>query len=149
MQPRTLPAETHPASRPRNKPPSLKTALFVLIIVLSNSFGNVLLGRAMPHLPPFSASFGYFVALITNAWLVSGTFLMAIFTMAQLSLFSWADLSFVLPVTASGYIITDILSHFLLGESISKLRWVGIIVLSLGVLLVAETPPHEKLEDEP
>lgn len=129
---------------PRTRAPRLKTALFVFIIVISNSVGNVLLGEAMLKLPLFSPTFSYFISLVTNLWLIGGTVLMVIFTMAQLSLFSWADLTFVLPVTASGYIVTDLLSRFFLGEPISLARWIGIVILSVGVLLVAETPPHEQ-----
>lgn len=137
------------AARARRKNSvSIKTALFVFIIVISNSFANVLLGHGMSHMPAFSLSFGYLFSLMTDISLVAGTVLMIVFTMAQLSLFSWADLTFVLPVTASGYIITDLLSRFLLNEPISTVRWVGIFILSLGVLLVAETPPHEKPGDE-
>lgn len=115
---------------------------------MSNSVGNVLLGRAMLDLPAFTPTVSYFVSIISNVWMIAGTTLMVVFTVAQLSLFSWADLTFVLPVTASGYIVTDLLSRFFLNEPISAIRWAGIFVLSLGVLLVAETPPHEEREDE-
>ena len=55
-------------------------------------------------------------------------------------MFTYADLTYVLPVTSSGYILTVILSKVFLGEHISMARWLGTIVISFGVLLVSETP---------
>ncbi len=56
-------------------------------------------------------------------------------------MFTWADLSYVLPMTASAYAFTAILGKFFLGEQISAERWAGIALISFGVVLVAETPP--------
>ncbi|MES2220374.1 MAG: EamA family transporter, partial [Acidobacteriota bacterium] len=64
----------------------------------------------------------------------------------QLSMFTWADLTYVLPVTASAYVITAILSKVFLHDQISISRWVGIALISLGVIFVSETPPRTKPE---
>ncbi len=67
---------------------------------------------------------------------------------AQLSMYTWADLSYILPVTASGYVITAILSKFFLAEHISPSRWIGVVVISLGVMCVAHTPADTKHDTE-
>jgi drug/metabolite transporter (DMT)-like permease len=59
---------------------------------------------------------------------------------SDLALLSRADLTFVLPVTASAYVFIAIAGHFLLGDHISWQRWLGIVVISLGVILAEETP---------
>jgi drug/metabolite transporter (DMT)-like permease len=59
---------------------------------------------------------------------------------SNLALLSRADLSFVLPVTAAGYVLVAVMGHFWLGEPISPARWAGICAITLGVVLVEKTP---------
>lgn len=122
----------------------LKNRIFIALVVISNTIGTVLLGHGMSQMPDFApdGALRYIASFLTNPWIVFGVVLLMVWMAAQLSMFTWADLSYVLPVTASYYILTALLSRFLLGERISATRWAGIVVISLGVMLVAETPPH-------
>jgi len=52
---------------------------------------------------------------------------------------SWADLSFVLPATAFGYVLNVWAGHYFLNESVSPARWVGAIVITLGVVMVSRS----------
>lgn len=47
------------------------------------------------------------------------------------------DLSIVYPLTSISYIFTILLAMFLLGETVSVVRWVGILLVMLGVGLIA------------
>ena len=129
---------TTPAARFR-----LKNRIFIALVVISNTVGTVLLGYGMSQMPDFAphVALSYIGLFLTNPWIVFGVLLLMVWMAAQLSMFTWADLSYVLPVTASYYILTALLSRFFLGERISVTRWAGIAVISLGVMLVAETPP--------
>jgi drug/metabolite transporter (DMT)-like permease len=122
---------------------TLKNALFVALIVISNTVGNVLLGIGMRSAPDFEkvALGSYLLRLSLNPWILAGIALLIVWMIAQLSMLSWADLSYVLPITASAYILTAILGKFFLQERISLERWIGIAVISFGVTLVSETPP--------
>jgi drug/metabolite transporter (DMT)-like permease len=124
--------------------PDLKHRISIVSIVVSNSIGNVLLGIGMKQMPEFESTsiLSYLVSLTTNRCVVMGTALLIIWMIAQLSMFTWADLSYVLPVTAAIYIVTAIVSKFFLDEQVSRCRWVGIVVISCAVLLVAETSPR-------
>ena len=126
--------------------PQLKNWIFIALVVLSNSLGNLLLGFAMERMPDFAATpfVGYLLAVCTNVWLLLGVVLMIVYMVAQLSMFSWADLSYVLPMTASTYILSALLSKFFLHETVSTVRWVGIVLISFGVIFVAETPVREE-----
>lgn len=126
----------------------LKNRVFIALVVVSNTVGTVMLGHGMSQMPDFAAAgpFPYVFSFLTNAWIVIGIALLIVWMVAQLSMFTWADLSYVMPVTASYYILTAVASHFFLAERISLTRWAGIVVISLGVVLVAETPPHLKKE---
>jgi drug/metabolite transporter (DMT)-like permease len=113
----------------------------IVLVVLTNVIGNVVLSHGMRETGAIvSASpLDYFRAF-TNPWTVAGVVVLAIWMVSNLALLSRADLSFVLPVTASGYVLIALAGHFGLGERISALRWIGIIAISLGVVLAEETP---------
>jgi uncharacterized membrane protein len=130
------PHHVRPVSRRRNWST-------ITVIVITNAFGNLLLAIGTRNLPEFSLPgvITYLAVLFTDPWILSGIFLLAIWMFAQLTMLSWSDLSYVIPVTASGYVITGLLSVFILHESISLRAWAGIALISLGVLLVAETAP--------
>jgi len=125
-----------------------RTALFLCIVVLTNSFGNMLLAMGMERMPSF-AQVGlqtYVAGLVQNPFVLPGVVLAGISALTQLSLFSWADLSFVIPCTASSYVISMILAEFIVGEQVHLVRWAGVSLIFVGVVLVARTPlatkPH-------
>lgn len=124
----------------------LKNRIFIALVVFSNSVGNLLMGFAMERMPDFSKTpfLSYVLFVCTNVWLLLGVVLMIVYMIAQLSMFSWADLSYVLPVTASTYIFSALLSKFFLHETVSTVRWLGIALISFGVIFVAETPVREE-----
>jgi drug/metabolite transporter (DMT)-like permease len=124
----------------------VKNTVAITVVVLSNSFGNLLLAMGTNNLPQFQLGslLSYVAAMLLDPWLVAGTVLMIVFMISQLALFSWADLSYVVPITGSSYVITAILSIVVLHESIAVTRWAGIVLISFGVVLVSETPPHEE-----
>jgi uncharacterized membrane protein len=128
----------------------VKNTVAITVVVLSNSFGNLLLALGTNDMPQFefASLLSYVLAMLSDPWLVLGTLLMIVFMLSQLSLFSWADLSYVVPITGSSYVITAVLSLLFLHESIAFTRWAGIVLISFGVVLVSETPPHEVPQDE-
>jgi len=50
---------------------------------------------------------------------------------------SWADLSYVLPVTSMGYVLVALVGRLLLHEQITARRWTGIALIMTGVALVS------------
>ena len=75
-----------------------------------------------------------------NPWTVAGVGILTLWMVTDLALLSRADLSFVLPVTGTAYIPIALAAHFLLHDRISAMRWAGIVVISVGAVLVGETP---------
>lgn len=128
----------------------MKNRTFIALIVLSNTIGNLLLGIGMTYMPSFHnvTPIQYFAALFGNSWIWGGVALLIVLMVSQLSMYSWADLTYVLPVTASAYVLIAVLSRIFLHEHISLSRWIGVGLISLGVLFVAETPTRTKAVPE-
>src|SRR6185437_735467 len=126
-----------PVSRLRNR-------TTIVFIVITNSVGNLLLALGTRHLPAFdpTALLSYFAVALVNGWILGGVAVLAVSMYAQLAMFTWSDLSYVVPMTASGYILTAVLGQVFLNEAVSVVRWAGIGLISVGVLLVAETGPR-------
>ena len=120
--------------------------IFIVLVIFSNTFGNFLLAKGMNQMPDFMAVafLSYAASISTNPYIIGGVALLVAWMIAQLSMLTWADLSYVLPVTASGYVLTAILSKFFLGEHISLGRWTGILFITIGSMLVSMTPLRTK-----
>ncbi|MFY9742175.1 MAG: DMT family transporter, partial [Candidatus Sulfotelmatobacter sp.] len=112
--------------------------------VLTNSFGNLLLSLGMSRMPDFNHThfLHYLFLLVANPFVLPGVVTSLIYALAQLSLFSWADLSYVVPLIAASYIVTTILSRFILHEQVVTARWFGVVLISIGVAVIAKTPTH-------
>jgi drug/metabolite transporter (DMT)-like permease len=125
---------------------AVKNGVFVALIVLGNTFGNLFLAISMNAMPAFDKTpwLSYTAIILTAPAFWLGTFLLAVSMFAQLTMYTWADLSYILPVTASGYVITTLLGKFFLAENPSIFRWIGVLIISFGVVLVAETRPDTK-----
>jgi drug/metabolite transporter (DMT)-like permease len=66
-----------------------------------------------------------------------------------MALLSWADLSYVLPVTSVGYVIVALIGKVLLHETITGRRWAGIALIMAGVALVSGSAPSTVPREEP
>ena len=118
-----------------------KTRILTLIVVISNVLGNVMLSMGMHHVGRIvSASPVDYIKAFTDPWTITGVCILTLWMASDLALLSAADLSFVLPVTASAYVLIAIAGHFVLHDHISLARWTGILTITAGVILAEETP---------
>ena len=124
--------------------PRLKTVLFTVLVVLASVSGNFSLSWGMHqfgHLD--SASPVSYVRAVLNPWVVLGIVLLVLWLFSHMTLLSWADLSYVLPVTSIGYVLSAIMGRLFLHEEITRWRWAGIVLIVVGVTLVARTATHQ------
>ena len=132
----------------------MKTPVVLSVAVLANSIGSVCLARGMKTFPSPDATgaawlFQAATGVLSNPWIIVGIILLITFLAAYMAALSWADLSFVLPATAPGYVLTAILSRIFLQEEIFPLRWAGTILIVAGTWLVAQTySPGNAAPDE-
>jgi|SRR5579862_3153605 len=121
----------------------LKTRLFTALVVLTSLCGNFSLSwgmRQFGRLVSFSP-FDY-IRAVFNPWVALGITLLIVWLFSHMTLLSWADLSYVVPVTSIGYVLAAIAGRVFMHEEISPARWAGIALITVGVVLVARTAPH-------
>ncbi|MCU1261684.1 MAG: hypothetical protein JWO80_4569 [Bryobacterales bacterium] len=109
-----------------------RTPLFLFLVIGSNLSGDICLRLGLRHWADAHA--------ILTLWVATGMTFYLIWLLAQMALFSWADLSYVAPITSIGYALAAIAGWLLLGEVISRGRWFGISLIVLGIVLVSRTP---------
>jgi drug/metabolite transporter (DMT)-like permease len=117
-----------------------KTRLFAIIVILSNALGNFALawgmrGRATVSIPDY-------LAAIFSPWVMVGIALLIVWLLSRMALLSWADLTYVLPVTSLGYVASAIIGRMFLNEVITPARWAGTLLIVGGTMLVGIGSPH-------
>ena len=119
-----------------------KTLAFALVVVLSNAIGNTSLTWGLKHgaEPLTSSPFSYIAAIFTP-WVAVGIVLLIVWLLTRMAFLSFADLSYVLPVTALGYVASAVLAHLLLDEHITPSRWGGTLLICAGTVLVGLGKP--------
>lgn len=120
----------------------MKTAAVLIIAIISQAIGNVYLTKGMKAVTAAGADDALMSTALRAAgsptlWL--GTALLIVFFALYSASLSWADLSFVLPATAFGYVLNVAAGHYLLNESVTPTRWAGSAIITLGVFLVSRS----------
>ena len=113
-------------------------------MIFFSSLGNVLLSKGMKQVGEIAYSphalLTAFLKTFTAGTIWLGVASLLVFFVSYLLVLSWADFTFVQPVSAIGYAVVVVLSYFVLGEMISPTRWIGVLLICGGVALVSGTP---------
>jgi len=125
----------------------VKTWICTFIVVFSNAFGDFFMKRGIPQSARLATPLEY-LSVLFQPWVTFGVLLLVVWQMSRMTLLSWADLSYVLPVTSVGYVVVALIGKYLLNEAISGRRWMGIVCIMAGVALVgaggvSTAPPAE------
>jgi drug/metabolite transporter (DMT)-like permease len=111
------------------------------LVALCAPLGDTCLSRGMTSLPPISLAHPIsLISAVFTPWIAAGIALLIGFFASYLTALSWADLTYVLPATAFGNVIVELLSRFWLHEEVSWQRWLGVFLITAGVGFVAHGP---------
>ncbi len=125
-----------------------KTLLFSFVVIVCQVGGNSLLSWAMKRDPlglpaplrailPFEMPEWLLPMFSVFLWL--GVGMLVVSLLSRMTLLTWADLSFVAPVTALGYVLNVVAGAVLLGEVVDAKRWAGSLLVVAGSALVGIT----------
>jgi ceramide glucosyltransferase len=127
----------------------MKTFLLLLSLIACSSLGEVLSAKGMQKVGDISlrpkALLKSLDRMFRNPYLIAGVCCLAISFFSFISLLSYADLSFVVPLTAVGYITNTVGARFFLKERISKARWAGTLLVAFGVVIISLDKPLEAI----
>jgi uncharacterized membrane protein len=124
----------------------IKTLIMVLVMVVCANVGDLMLKRGMTQIGAVKISadaLGHtFLMTVTNITIWIGILFLIGFMVSYMTVLSWADYSYVMPAGAFGYAVLTLLAVIFLHESVSAKRWIGVLLICVGVLLVGQTRPN-------
>lgn len=123
--------------------PQLASAL--ILILISTAFGvagqtALKLGVDKPGMAETATGVVSVISLIFKSPLVLlGLAFYALGALAWIAVLARLDLSMAYPFLALNFVLVTLSGRFLLGETVPPLRWLGILVIIAGILLVAKS----------
>src|ERR1051325_5463244 len=103
----------------------LQVIAVVLFATLCVSVGETLLRAGMKQVGEGSHNgVGFVIAAVSTPQVLAGTALMMVYFALYSLALSWADISFVLPITAMSYLFVACLARFFLHENVTPARWI-------------------------
>jgi len=119
----------------------LVEVILFLLIVVSGTGGELCVSRAMKRVGEVKdfrprAIVRVILRALRVGWMWAGVGMMALAFFSLLGALSFLNVSFVVPVTALSYVAGALGAVFFLRERVSRRRWLGVFLVSLGVTLV-------------
>ena len=118
-------------------------AFFLLaLVVAATAAGDLLMTIGMKQhdvIDDFRPNaLGHSLAVvIRNRWVLLSILSFAVSFFSFMGLISVAELSFAVPATAGAYVIETLLARAILKETVSAQRWVGAVLVAVGVALIS------------
>lgn len=129
-----------PTASPRRPKRGLATYLCLSWFLTFRAFGNLSLAWGARHVSEGLATnpLAYLRAFL-NPFIAVGILLLIGGILSRMALLSLADLSFVLPMTSVGYVISVAFGRLFLHETVSIERWLGVLLIFLAAIVVGST----------
>ncbi|MGM9998459.1 MAG: hypothetical protein ACI38Q_03535 [Candidatus Bruticola sp.] len=120
----------------------IKTILALLFAMTATTLGDIFMAKLLRPYERVTIVDLSQIWDIAMSLLCSSTFWIAVtcflsFFITWLSVLSYEDLSFALPLTAITYILNAFLAGPMLGEHLSPTRWLGTLIIGVGVVVVS------------
>ncbi|MBV9940047.1 MAG: hypothetical protein JO150_16195 [Acidobacteriaceae bacterium] len=117
-----------------------RTYQLLILVLLLRPFGNLSLAWGMKHFSQVMSlnPLPYLRAML-DPYVAAGIILLVLSLLVRMALLSLADLTYVVPMTAVGYIISTVLARVFLQENVSTESWIGTVLVFLGTALVGPT----------
>ena len=121
----------------------MKQMILLLVTVTFNVVGQLLMKRGMTDVGVITGELSLLASSLGRAFLnpfvLAGVGAYAAGSIFWLILLSRVDLSYAYPALSLGYVLITIVSVIFLGEEVSALRWLGVAVICLGVILISRS----------
>ena len=131
----------------------LKLLLILLVGLTFESTGVVLLKKGKTHIGDMNGITAGEILRVckagaTNPQILLGVFFEALFFVCLLILMSKSDISFLWPLTGLSFVFATFAAIWFLGENVSALRWVGVVLIVIGAAFISYSQ-HAKEKPAP
>jgi drug/metabolite transporter (DMT)-like permease len=118
----------------------LKSLLLIILTVFVNTTGQFLVKSGLNRVGAVGLMDIHAILRALSSVLVIGGFVVYfISALIWISILSRSELSWAFPMLSLSYVLTALLSPVLLNEAFSVQRFIGTLVICLGVFLVYRT----------
>lgn len=114
----------------------------ILVLVTIASFGQIYMKRGLKNTGGIELKELLSKKLLSTVFernLLTGVILYLFATMLWFVVLSRADLSYAYPMIAIGYVVTAFLAKMYFNESITMIRWFGILLILTGVFFISKS----------
>jgi len=130
-----------------------KLLLILIVGLVFESTGVILLKKGITHIGDLNGVttaeiFRVVKAGATNPQILLGVFFEALFFICLLILMSKSDISFLWPLTALSFVFATFAAMWFLGEQVSGMRWVGVLLIVIGAAFISYSE-HAKEKPAP
>jgi drug/metabolite transporter (DMT)-like permease len=116
----------------------VQVLVIMLAAVVVLALGETALAKGMKQTARVEGSWAELaLAILGNGWVLAGSTLLVVHLGFYLLALRRADLSFALPLTAASYPLSALLARFYLREDVGTARWLGTLLITAGVAIVA------------
>ena len=115
---------------------------FISMSMILGAVGQIFIKKGLNYLGGLDFSAGLVVTylkIFLSPFVIIGISIYFIGVFFWLYGLSKVELSFAFPFVSLSYVLVFLLSWFFLGENIPLLRWVGLLTICIGVLLVGRS----------
>jgi drug/metabolite transporter (DMT)-like permease len=122
----------------------IKVGLMLVFFICCSTGGEIAMTHGMKQvgeperLRPM-ALLRFIGKAVANGWVWFAIPLLGAAFYSLLILLSWAPLSVVIPASAFNYVVGTFGAKYLLKEQVSSKRWMGVVMVCVGVTLVLLT----------
>ena len=129
----------------------VKLLLILIVGLVFESAGVILLKKGMIHIGEVQGINAAEILRIVKAGAVNpqillGVFFEALFFLCLVILMSKSDISFLWPLTALSFVFATFAAIIFLGENVSPVRWIGVILIVVGAAFISYS---QHMKDEP
>jgi len=122
---------------------SLTSSILLILLSISIAVGGQLLLKVginrigIVNFGSLNALKQFFFGVIKSPLVMSGLFLYVISAAIWLIAISVVDLSFAYPFLGFTYVMVLVLSKFILKEDVNPIRWIGALIITIGVVVIS------------
>jgi len=119
----------------------VKNLLLIIFTVFLNTAGQFMMKAGINRIGKIDLTrfLEFLPRVVTSGFILGGFTAYAFSAVLWIVILSRAELSWAFPMVSLSYVLTALLSPYLLGESFSLQRFFGILVICAGVFLVSRT----------